>query len=231
MAIALVQEASFANGGAASTDTPVTQAGSATAGNVLVACCIYFTAQSISSVFDSQGNAYTQRGSDLVVGNHKIRVLTAIASASNIITLTMRQGASNNQGLSCLREISGQAASPFDNVVQATQASPGTGTDILSSGNLTPSAQPGLLSVFGWDETTTVAGTAGTGATIVQAGLSGGNMGGQFFSAYKPVSSLSPVAGTFTLASGGTNTYGTIALLLDQLVAAARGGLLTLGVG
>ena len=219
MSIAFVSEYFAALNAGNSTTTSVTQGASATAGNALIALCGYFSAQSISSVSDSQENTYTQRGSDLTVGGRKLRVYTAVASASNAITFTMTQGVSNNQGFVCLREITGAAASPYDNIAQQQQVSPGTGNDILTSGNLTPNAQPGLLSIFGWNDSGAAwpaAGTIGTNTMVTTNGTAG-NMGAGFVSSYKPVSSLSAVAGTFSLSSNGANTYGTIAVLLDQL--------------
>jgi hypothetical protein len=234
VSIAFVQEAFYANAGGNSLTTAVTQGSAATAGNVLIAICAINRFESISGVADSQGNSYTQRLSDLVVGGRSFRIYTAIASASNVITFTMTQGVSNNQGLACLREVSGAAASPYDNAAQATQTSPGTGSDILSSGNLTPNAQPGLLNIFGWNDTSTTIPTAGTIGTnaMVNSGSAGGNMGGEFVSSYKPVSSLSAVAGTFSLSAGSAQTYATLAVLLDQIATASGNqSSLLLGVG
>jgi hypothetical protein len=83
------------------------------------------------------------------------------------------------------------------------QAAPGTGTDAVSSTNLTPGSQPGVLVGFGYDDGGGGAVSAGTGFTS-RGTMS--NMDTAFGTTSrvedKAITSTSAVAATFTGANG-----------------------------
>lgn len=209
------QEAiAFNNGGAATTITVS-----------LIGCVVgnYLHIVTIASHFNSQSvadgaNTFTQRGSTSSNSAGDANQWTAPITTGGTLNLVLTTPSSNQQVI-WAREI--QTCSGYDNTAFAVQAAPGTGNDILSSGNMTPSIQPGLVSSFCWNMTSATVPTAGTiGSNTLVAGSTLGNIGGNYVSEYNPYSSLSAVAATYSLSAGAAQTYGTFAVLFDQLVAA-----------
>jgi len=179
-------------------------------------------------------NLYTARGSVLTIGStvFQLSQFTAPVGTSGSLIITATQGSSQNQFLIWAREISGAAG--YSNAGSQSQVGPGNGNDTITTGNITGST-PGMFSafVFNYENITSNTVTAGTinSPTLVSNNTSGGgNIGGTFTTEYGAYSS-SPCAGTFSITSGGSNTYGTVAILFNQSAAAAGKGLLMCNQG
>jgi hypothetical protein len=100
---------------------------------------------------------------------------------------------------------------------------PGTGTDAVTSGNMTPTSQPGA--VWGVSVNHIAASTinAGTGYTSLGTltaynGLQGDNS----LNEWKRITSTSAVAATFT-ATSASEEFDTVAMIVSEATAAATG--------
>lgn len=173
-----------------------------------------------STVIDSAAQTYTFRKA--VYDATDSTVMAAYTLASNTsatkLTCTLTWGASHNFAFAWMREI-GTVVGSSVQVQGQFQNNPGTGANAISSGTITPSAQPAFMSAISYNSSgnDTVSITAGTGFTtgfcaIFPASACIGVTESQRFT------SLSAVAGTFTDATdGAANPYLTIALLYSEV--------------
>ena len=120
-----------------------------------------------------------------------------------------------------IKEIGGVNTSPLDGHTGQMQASPGTGTDAVSSGTATNTSQPALISsVTVSTSSTTEDLSAGTGFATTPTGegagwsgiYGGGNEG---FGENKRITTTTAVAATATSA-GGAHPYITIMAIFDE---------------
>jgi hypothetical protein len=114
---------------------------------------------------------------------------------------------------------------------RAAQQAPGTGTDALSSGNVTPASQPAALIGFGYDDSANAV-TAGTGFTD-RGTLS--NMDSAFGTRSrvedKRLTATTAVPATFT-GSNGADNYITFGIVIPENATITLGGsALTPGTG
>jgi hypothetical protein len=159
----------------------------------------------ISSVTDSQGNTYTKIGSDRV-GD----IIIAHYYASNIVggaganTVTATFQSSTRYRNIVVKEIRGVTGTPLDVNTGQVQASPGTGTDGVSTGSVSNTIQPALISAFAlrvfYDSITLSAGTGFTN----DGGLESGTVGGAWRAESKRITTTGSQSATFTVSNNGT---------------------------
>lgn len=122
-----------------------------------------------------------------------------------------------------IREDSGldQSAPASGTSVVQRQSNPGAGTDAISSGNLTPGAQPGTLFGFALDFSVSAPPTAGTGFNSRTGVWDYGAADPSTRPEDKAITSTSGVPATATAFTGrGGDIYYTIAdYYIDQVVA------------
>lgn len=146
-------------------------------------------------------------------------------SASGADTITAHFPSTNFTGCTA-REIGNSSGYDTGKHATVTLNSPGTGTDVIKTADLTPSTQPGLLSVFVSDNdggTTVVAGTSGafntpafsTQQTSASQPYGSGNSGllTEYFR-YTATSALTPAATDST--SGGGHHYVVLAAMFVE---------------
>lgn len=191
-------------------------------GSLIEAWIIWNTATTQpSSVVDSAGQSYTFRSS--VFDNNDGITVALYTFANNqsatALTVTATWASAKAYCAAWTKEITGVTTSPFQTAAGQDQASPGTGTGVISSGNVTPTSQPCLLSALSWDD--------GGGATSVVAGsltsgisgwlLTGGGGAATTISASQHLTSTAPIAATFTnTTDGGTRRFITIAAVYTE---------------
>lgn len=190
------------------------------------------TATSFPSVTDNHGNVYTQRGPTLNDGGggHVEAQFTADNCAAGATTVQVNMSPNGTSALMWIREIGGTAG--FDIHNEQYQPGLGPGADVVSSGNSTPSLQPGLISGFT--------------NTVVGSGLP--SAGGGFVSDTNPwgtaslsehlvYTDLSPIDAAFTAGAGSSTSYMTFAALFKQGTppaggsSSSNGALMLLGAG
>lgn len=196
------QEVSNSATGSSSTITVAisnTQAGAAL--SLFVICA---SGQTVSSVTDTQGNTYVVK--DTVVeptnGLRETSVIAAnIAGGASANTITVNFSAAVTNRAVIAGEVRGLTTSPYNASGGQNQGGggPGTGTDAVSTGNVTPTAQPALVYALGMacGNNTMSAGTGfslGSQATILSAAVS-------YATESKRITSTSAQAATFTQSS------------------------------
>lgn len=138
-------------------------------------------------------------------------------SASTAVTVTITPNASAEFLGIWIQEIGGVSGwdSPLGHVMNL-QPAPGSGANAVSSGNLTPSTQPGLLVALTAD-TSGLGGTltAGTGFTSGAAGWNFGSAGNSALSESLHYITTTAKAATFTTGNAGDN-YMTAAMLFIE---------------
>jgi len=207
-------------GAATATSLLVTRNG-VTPGNALVAIGSCGTGGGVPSFTcsDDAGGAY---GSQLISTvpndptNHQcIFAFVAPNSAGGNVTTTVGFGGSSVdfRGLA-LVEVSGVATSA---VVGASagqyQSAPGTATDAITSGLMTPSAAAGILIGLALDTSGAAVPTSGSGLSLVGNAWSFGGGSAQSVIVAKTLASASPVAATFTQSAAGPTVALGVVLL------------------
>lgn len=107
--------------------------------------------QSVSSVTDSQGNAYNlvqTAASTAGPGNQKFYVYAAYNAVGGANTVTIAYGGSTTLRPILLLEVGGTAAAPLDGSNHNDQTSPGTGAGAVVTGAASNTAQPALAIGF-----------------------------------------------------------------------------------
>jgi hypothetical protein len=135
---------------------------------------------------DAPGGADLQRAAHFKFDNS--------ASGADTVTITLNTSAGFVGIL--IREIGG--TSGFDTHVGRLQTGPGAGTDAVSTGNATPSVQPGLISAFAQDMSAFNTPAVGTGFTAGIAAFSGFGGAAMARSESKRYTSTAAQAATFT---------------------------------
>ena len=176
------------------------------------------TTMAISDGTNTYDRVFTQYdGSSLT---YSIFVAEDVAAGTYTLTATWDGGTRANRsifafGISGLKAASFQTGSALRNV----QATPGTGTDGVTSGTTTPTEQPACL--LGWHFAAAAAGTpaVGTGFTSVGVGLQFGTGTDLARVQHKRLTSTAGVAATATAAAN--NTHITMALVLSEATGGA----------
>ena len=205
-------------------------------GDVLIVLCVYGDGATLTESVTDGTNTYTKIGSTINdAGNSQSMVVfVCMNPTAGTYTQTFTISVSSPyRGIACFR-YSGldNAGTPLS--VGAARANVATSADALTTGNLTPSSQPGLL----WagtleDATGTVTAAAGTGftdrGTIASWVANISNTRGED----KRITSTSAVGGTFTV-SNATNGFLAMAVFVPEASAGgggAAGRATLLGVG
>lgn len=135
-------------------------------------------------------------------------------SLSGADSVTVNFGATVGQAQIIIKEVGGTSGLDTSATAgghkSADQINPGTGTDAVSSGSITPSKQPGLVSCITSCVTGTASLTVGTGFTLDHAFSSNTQ------TEHLRYTSTSPVAGTWTDANGASNEMITFAACFKE---------------
>ena len=216
MAIAFVSASSTSPslGGASNTWTGLTLA----VGQRCLLVINKSNTETISSVVDNGGNAWTQLGTDLVDAGAGERWSTwegVITTAATSITTTYSAASTTLSPRFFMKQHTGVNQSIAGQMVQQRQAAPTTATDAMTSGTLTPAAQPGLLSGFG-----VVSFNAGCTVSAGFADRGENAVGNKEHFEDKAITSTAAVAATFTALSNFAST--TIAVYWQEAAAVVQ---------
>jgi hypothetical protein len=171
-------------------------------------------------------NTYTAIGSVFQSGKAFHWSAGPVASGSTTITVTF--SALINLKAIVVREITGCSAVQSAHA-EAGPSTPGTGTDAVSSGTLTPTSQPALISGLCLDTFFGATPAAGTGFTssssaplIGKCWDWGDGVGNSYARIENQrVTSTSAVAATFTSSAGASNKYCVLAAAFTEAAAGA----------
>ena len=177
------------------------------------------------SITDDQGQTYSFGSSYLSTGSGaqiSVYYLNDNLHAT-ALDITASWVGGPNGGLSgsypamWIKEIGGVTATAYQTSGGQTQNSPGTGANAITTGNVTPTSQPALLSALCINDTgTTPPASAGTGFTSGTTGMSSSAV-----SESMRLTSTSAVAATFTDATnGGGYIFDTMAVVWNEAGAA-----------
>ena len=214
MAIAFVA----ADGAAQSASNPTTY--SPTGGLVVGQrhiFCVRVSGANVTSVTDNGSNSYTQIATlNNIAGGFLNYIFEAVIStAATVVTVNYSAVPSASPRSHSYRATGANSAIAAQVVSLYTAAST-TATDGLSSGNLTPAAQPGSL--IGWCSLIFGANTATAGTGFTDRGEIGGGVHERFED--KAISALTAVPATFTgSAAGSSNVF---AIYLQEAAAAVQ---------
>lgn len=169
------------------------------------------------TVSDSVNGSWTALDlADDTVGHQAIRHFYFPNAAAGTPTVTATFSLTSTLRTIWITEITGVKGAPLDGNNGQVQASPGSGTDAISSGTATNANSPAFIISLSMDNRTVspVAPAAGTGFTDLGAGwtLSGGN---QARLESKRITSQTAVAGTFTGTTGVAPI--TVMAIFDEL--------------
>jgi hypothetical protein len=122
------------------------------------------------------------------------------------LTITVTQGGAGTQMAGMAAEIGTTSGYDASATIPANggayQATPGTGTNAITTGNFTPSVQPGLMHAFvyttGTPYTLLSVGTGFTAGITGDPNAKGGNLGGSYACENKRYTATTAFAGTFT---------------------------------
>mgnify|MGYP001570388569 CR=1 FL=1 len=220
-AIAWVQGAESALTSA--TTQAITFGSSTTTGNTIICGTAFATSVNLLSAADTSGaNTYTlltettRVAADISVQQF---YATNITGGWTVLTATY-QNSSNAKGVQCA-EFSGMGQAGLDQQAGNAQDNPGTGTDAVTSGNVTTTAADEVLFTTSCCTPTTI--NVGTNYTYIDAAPLT-DQG----SAYRIVSSTGTYAGTWT-SNGAADDFATrIATFRTGL---CKGSLMLMGVG
>jgi hypothetical protein len=196
-----------------------------TAGSALNITCTFGDDTSTATCSDGVNTYSASQSMQRDTTNHQSMCrfeANNIASGTPTITVTF-SGTPNFRGVH-LSEVGGAAASAADGTAGNTQASPGTGTDAVTSTTVTNTNQPALLVGVAIDSSGAFgAPAAGTGFTALNNGwgFGGSNLAR---AETKRFTDTTGHAATFTAV--GNDIHMTVAGMFDE--AAAAGGGVTL---
>lgn len=202
---------------------------------VVVAVLMHNSGGSISGVSDAMGNTYVSAGTPLAPPGEEVYAIyycKNVLGGTGAITATFASSA-NYSGIAYFRYTGLSSSADAQGMNGSTQTASGTGTDAVTSGNITPSAQPAMvfgLTVDG-DGGSTL--TAGTGYTTRGAVSNWDSViGFSTLAEDKRITSTSAVAATFTT-NQGAHRMNTVGAVFTEAVAGGSSprSLLTLGVG
>lgn len=223
MAIAYVQSA---NGQAFSGTTVAATFGSnVTAGNLIV--ITLYANKGLTSIADTLTHTYSTAtantdGSTYVFGCYYV---ANISGGANTVTATLT--AAHTFALMTVQEYSGAAtSSPLDQATFAFQATPGTGANAITTGNVTTTTDGQLIfGAAGSTEANTATVSAGTNYTIRQNPLSDNP------SEDRIQTTAAATAVTFTTTDTTASYHSLVATFKAAAAAATPRRFLLLGVG
>lgn len=138
-------------------------------------------------------------------------------------------GAVTQRGLAGL-EVSGlDSSAAIQTNAQQTQVNPGTGTDAITSGSITPTSQPAMVFGFTQDQGNSDPISVGTGFTQYACpNCSIVNGSSKTVVQQKRVTATTATASTATSTFGATHTYVAVGIVVSEAAAAAATQLLTM---
>lgn len=221
MTISVLQYNQASSGAATATTEAVAFTSNCTAGSYLYCAAVQNSSTSYTATCsDTLNGSYTQLNDTTVSGSAIYHFwVYCPTGGANTVTVTF-SSASAYRGI-FIAEIGGSSGLDTAGTYHAGnyQASPGGGTNAVTSGTLTPSVQPGLAVGVTFDANLGASFTAGTGFTAFYPTANtfwtfttGANRGQAEYQVY---SSTSSVPATFTASTGGATT-GTVGALFKQ---------------
>lgn len=239
MAYAFVRQAENSSGSTAqpSIATP-SFGGSVAAGNAFAWIVFYAHGSTRTVTMSGNSNTYTEVGSLFSAANNA-GAIWGYAKNVNSGTTGVTGTFDINVDFPAIlvQEFSGLATGTLfgsGETASSVQAAPGTGTNALTSGNITPGAQPAALVGWSFNFLSNTPPNAGTGFTSQTAVWSFGAAGNDLRPEDMRLTATTAVPATFT-ATGGADNYMTVGMVLRE--AAGGGGgpshqtLTLLGVG
>jgi hypothetical protein len=142
-------------------------------------------------------------------------------SSATALTVTATWGAAETYNGIWAKDITGVSSSPYQTAGGQSQANPGTTTGLISSGNVTPTGQPALISSLSWD-------SAGNASSIVAGSQTAGSNGWLLSGGTAPtgssgsqrVTSTSAIAMTYSNSTdGGSADFVTMAAIYTEATA------------
>lgn len=183
---------------------------------------------SVTGIADDKSNTYTFFSFQDAVQNLLVvtYILGNITNAPITVTATTT-GTVNAPVQMMQEEYSGCAASanPSDGHTAQQQTNPGAGTDALTSGNITTTANGDLI--WGVSMQTTSSSPPAVGTGFVSRQTQSFNLG--VSDEDRTQSSAGTVAATFTSASGAVNQYDTAIVAIKAPASGGGSGILLLG--
>lgn len=223
MAYAYIQTVDFGNTGAAS--SIVTGSYTLTSGSRVIAVACYASGSDlVTTITDTNGNTWNKIGTGEAGGvsgmyYNLFECKNVTVAGSTQITVNLSSSVTQ-RGIAGM-EVSGLHTS---DAVQDSNynflTAPGTGTDAITSGTITPTSQPALVFAFAQDSGNSDPITAGTGFTFYACpNCSVINGSSQTYVGEKRVTSTSATAAT------GTTAFGSHSFeAIGAIVAEATGG-------
>lgn len=176
-----------------------------------------------SSVVDSASQSYTYSGTSAYDNNSGLTIaLYTFPNNQSATALTVTATWASAVAYRGIwpKELAGVTASPYQTSVGQNQAtgSPGTGTGAITSGNVTPTSQPSLLSSLTFDDGGNAASVVAGSLTLGTTGLLlSGNTDASGTSASEILTSTSATAATYTnTTDGATRSFLTFAAVYTQ---------------
>lgn len=208
--------------GSSTTTSPGALTSAALAGSSIEFFVIWNgSSSSLPTVTDSASQTYVQKGSVIVDNNDGLNVVVFLLqnnASATTLTVTATWGSAQTFVGSHVKEIASVTTTSFQVTAGQNQVTPGTGTDAISSGSITPSAQPNLISAYSFCDGNGTALAAGTGYTSGIGGWDGGS-GNLLLTESQRTTGTSATAATFTdTVNGGTRRYLTVATVYTESV-------------
>lgn len=197
-----------------------------TAGSAIHVCVSYlvstFGSGETCGISDTLGNFYTLINTiELQIASTGINFahFYALSPSGGANTVTATPSGSGTVTQCCIAIKEFGLISSFDTHQEATQNAPGTGTDAVTTGTSTPSAQPGIVSAFILDIHSglgTSQYTAGTGfSTSVNALIWNGSQQAGLME-WLHNTALAPIASTCTTTGGAGDNYRSMQALFIE---------------
>lgn len=228
MAFAFIAGSNWVETGGATTLVFASQ--TFTAGDYVVVGITYGNGSAVVESIADGTNTYVKIGSTLndASNGQNLAVFVCKSAAAGTFTLTVTFASSVSYRGIMYARYSGldNAATPV--MVSNLVVNAGTGTDAISTGNVTPAAQPAMVFAFAVEDSGGGSAlTAGTGYTDRGAMSNWNSYVGYSRYEDKRVTATTPTPGTFT-ASNGTHSYLTIAIAIIETGAGGGGSNLLL---
>lgn len=154
------------DGTASATTIALASAITLTEGNLVCVWVGYDGTSTTTTISDTQGNTWTRVGTELSASSYQLGMFYSIITAGGSSTITATFGTARAYRAVAVAEWSPASGTTWAFDVQAgqTQATPGTGTDGVTTGTATNSAQPALIVglAFSYNGATISAGTSMT---------------------------------------------------------------------
>lgn len=220
MSYAAIQMIDFGNAGSAS--SIVSGSYTLTSGSrVVLACCYASGSDKVTTISDTNGNTWSKIGTGSAAGGsgmffNFIECKNVTNAGSTAITINL-SSASTQRGMAGY-EFSGlDPSAAAESPVYQYQSNPGTGTDAITTGNLTPVTVPAVLFGFHQDVGNSDTVSTGTGFTGAQASSCSIVNGVSYtIVQHKGVASTSGVPSTATSALGASHSFMSMGVLIPE---------------